>query len=394
MAPESHLEALGEQLNHGPEIMSTNGGHSIPELIDVDSLPDAPPLTCKSGKSTAQGSSAKPKRQVQSCNGIVLKPPPGKSAHTLYPFALHEMLGDSWDYSVTSGKFILRSRSCDPCFDGRTDLNQCESCRALSENPNIIGIINRIQDGVHASAPFQYHGVGGLITVAREKTGNVRALRLRRLNDAKKLVVKVRALDMHKQFIMAIGSMKVERVERLIKASIAQNCGIQRCLELLDKAAQQVYRTRNYTEEDELRGLLLWRLGGGRVADIAHCALGLPSVRTLRRRTLIPRLTPSAGQPTLEEIISNTVACTSVIKDVLKSNPGVVHQVLMFDEIKVEERPRWDDKTNNIIGVCREHSKNASLQYTSKDEVDLLLAQINDEKVHLATNVCSYNYPH
>ena len=48
---------------------------------------------------------------------------------------------------------------------------------------------------------------------------------------------------MHKQFIMALRSTKVEHVERLIKVSIAQNCGIQKCLELLDKAAQQVYRT-------------------------------------------------------------------------------------------------------------------------------------------------------
>ena len=102
-----------------------------------------------------------------------------------------------------------------------------------------------------------------MITIAWEKTGNVRALCLRRLNDAKKLVVKVRALNMHKQFIMAIGSTKVEHVECLIKASIAQNYGIRRCLELLDKAAQQVYHTQNYTEEDELHGLLLWRLGGG-----------------------------------------------------------------------------------------------------------------------------------
>ena len=86
--------------------------------------------------------------------------------------------------------------------------------------------------------------------------------------------------------------------------------------------------------------------------------------------------------------MSNTVACTSVIEGVLKAS-HVVHQVLMFDEIKVEERPRWDDKSNNIIGVCREHSKNASLQYTSKDEVDLLFFQIIDEKVHLASNVCS-----
>ena len=124
------------------------------------------------------------------------------------------------------------------------------------------------------------------------------------------------------------------------------------------------------------------------MADIGHRVLGLPSVRTLRRRTLIPRLTPSTGQPTLEEVESNTVACTSIIKDVLKVG-HIVHQVLMFDKIKVEEQPRWDDKNNNIIGVCREHSKNASLQYTSKDEVDLLFSQILDEKVHLASNVCS-----
>ena len=83
---------------------------------------------------------------------------------------------------------------------------------------------------------------------------------------------------------------KVEHVKWLIKVSIAQNCGIQRCLELLDKAAQQVYHTWNYTKEDKLCGLLLWQLGGGQVADIAHQALGLPSVRTLCQQTLIPRL--------------------------------------------------------------------------------------------------------
>jgi len=124
------------------------------------------------------------------------------------------------------------------------------------------------------------------------------------------------------------------------------------------------------------------------VADIAHQALGLPSLSTLRRQTLIPHLTPSSGPPTLEEVMPNTMACTSIIEGVLKAS-HVVHQVLMFDEIKVEERPRWDDKSNNIIGVCREHSKNASLQYTSKDEVDLLFSQIIDEKVHLVSNVCS-----
>lgn len=403
-SPEPHhQEGIGEALNPDLNDTPTICRNSTPEPINIDSLPDnLEPIDVDSlpdnlapspnVKNSIVSNITKQKPPIQPCNGIVIAPPPGKSVHTLYPFALHESLGDPWDYSVSAGNFVLRSRACrlrlDSISHQRGQTNQCQSCSTLSENPNVIGIVDRIHDGVHASAPFHYHGVGGLITVLREKVGNVRALRLRRLNDAKKLVVKVRALDMHKQFIMAIGSTKVERVERLVKVSIAQNCGIRRCLELLDKAAQQVYRTRNYTEEDELRGLLLWRLGGGRVADIAHRALGLPSVRTLRRRTLIPRLIPSAGQPTIEEVISNTTACTSIIKDVLNADQDhIVHQVLMFDEIKVEERPRWDDKSNNIIGVCREHSKNTSLQYTSKDEVDLLLSQIIDEKVHLASNV-------
>ena len=83
----------------------------------------------------------------------------------------------------------------------------------LSKNADVIGIMNRMQDGVHISAPFHYHGVGGLITVLHKKSGNVRALHLRGLNNAKKLVIKVHTLEMHKQFIMVIRSSKVEHIE-------------------------------------------------------------------------------------------------------------------------------------------------------------------------------------
>ena len=74
------------------------------------------------------------------------------------------------------------------------------------------------------------------------------------------------------------------------------------------------------------------------MADIAHQVLGLPSIRTLCHQTLIPQLTPSTGQPALEEVESNTTACTYTIKDNLKVD-YVMHQVLMFEEIKVEEWP-------------------------------------------------------
>ncbi len=141
-----------------------------------------------------------------------------------------------------------------------------------------------------------------------------------------------------------------------------------------------------------LWGLLLWRLGGSRVADIAHRSMGLPSVRTPRRNTIIPRLVSSSACPTVLEVEENISAC------LISLNEGTVvsevtHQVLMFDEIKIEQRPRWDDHTNHIQGICREHSKHASLLYTSNLEVNLLFEQILEGKVHLASNLRFICYP-
>jgi len=158
---------------------------------------------------------------------------------------------------------------------------------------------------------------------------------------------------------------------------------------MLESAAKKVYWPKNYSEEDMLRGLLLWRLGGGRVAEFAHRSLDLPSLRTLRRNTIVSSIFASMAFPTVLEIQQNTHTCVDSIADLL-GDTRVVHQILMFDELKVEERLHWDDKTNMIQGVCREHGKVASLEYTSRHEVDLLFDMLEQEKVHFSTNVRTY----
>jgi hypothetical protein len=144
--------------------------------------------------------------------------------------------------------------------------------------------------------------------------------------------------------------------------------------------------------------LLFWRLGGRRLADIAHLSMNMPALWTVWRHTIIPRLIASPGQPTVDEVLANTIACMKPITDIIsvsaqsESASGVMHQVLMFDEIKVEERPRWDDHTNYIQGICREHGWPASLLYTSNLEVDHIFEQIADGSVHLASNVSIINH--
>jgi len=105
---------------------------------------------------------------------------------------------------------------------------------------------------------------------------------------------------------------------------------------MLEKAAKKVYQPKNYGKEDMLRGLLLWCLGGGRVAEFAHCSLDLPSLQTLHRNTIISPITASVTFPTILEVQQNTRACVNSVVDLL-GDKSVVHQVLMFDELKVEE---------------------------------------------------------
>jgi hypothetical protein len=59
----------------------------------------------------------------------------------------------------------------------------------------------------------------------------------------------------------------------------------------------------------------------------------------------------------------------------------------MFDEIAIEKRPRWDDKSNKILGVCREHGRDTSLEFTTEDDLRTLWEELSCGKIHLAHEV-------
>ncbi|KAF8218771.1 hypothetical protein L208DRAFT_1347624 [Tricholoma matsutake] len=222
--------------------------------------------------------------------------------------------------------------------------------------------------------------------IVRRKTGEVHALCLRRLNNAQKLAGKAVALDDFKRWVMAVGSGKVEQVDCLVRVNLARKGGIRNLLDLYDHAARQVYHPRNYTEENDLHGLLLWRLGRAQVVGIVHCAFNLPSLDTLHHRTLIPRLLVCSLSPTRLKVEMNVDSNFESIHDLLQGH-CVVHQILMLDKLKTEERLHHDDKTNKILGACCEHEHRTSLEFNSDKEVELLISSINKGEVHLAVEV-------
>jgi hypothetical protein len=106
----------------------------------------------------------------------------------------------------------------------------------LYENGNLQGVLCWIETGVHKNTHLAYHSIGGLVTLVRQRVGEVKALRLRKLNDAQKLAGKAVALDDMKQWVMAVGSGKVECVDRLVWVNLARKGGIRNLLDLYDHA--------------------------------------------------------------------------------------------------------------------------------------------------------------
>ncbi|KAJ7142001.1 hypothetical protein C8R46DRAFT_1317489, partial [Mycena filopes] len=166
----------------------------------------------------------------------------------------------------------------------------------------------------------------------------------------------------------------ITRVDRVVSACVKQKRGIRGMMEIYLRAARGLYKPAN-SEDEDLVGLAIFKLAGVRVAEIAHRALGLPGITTLRNRMITPPLTASPGAPKVEEIEKNIDTCFAGIADALASKK-VVHQIVMLDELATQKRIRWDPRTNKFLGVCREHAHEVGLEFNGESDLDELMAAL------------------
>ena len=161
-----------------------------------------------------------------------------------------------------------------------------------------------------------------------------------------------------------------------------------------ERAAEKLYQPKGYTNEDIMHSIVLLQLGGARVAKFAHCSLALPSLTTIWHNMVLKTLVVSPFIPTATDIEVNIISCytlgTSTTPKPNPSNPellGVIHQVVMLDELAVEKQVQWDDSHNQFQETCHEHNHQIPLEFTSERELNLLCDAITENKVHLATKV-------
>jgi hypothetical protein len=325
--------------------------------------------------------------------------PEGKNEHASYPFGMHSERSIPWNYRSIDDKFYIQAKSCQK--QSSKAGQACEDCAKLTSSTLYAGIMDRIKYGSHENIPLVYYGVGGLMTIVRQKIDLVAQLRMSKLNDSRKLLVKAGTLEDHKQLMLAIASGRVERVAPLVQAALKNGAGIGTIIQQYERAADKLYKPKGYTNEDIMQSIVLLRLGGACVAEFAHKSLALPSVTTIRHNTVLPTLIVSPSAPSLADVESNISSSYSAFASVraparapvtFDSNPPsdtIVHQVLMLDELAVEKHVRWDDSCNRFQGTCREHNNRIPLDFTSERELDLLCDAIEEDEVHIATEVRS-----
>ncbi|KAH9005718.1 hypothetical protein EDB86DRAFT_2795503 [Lactarius hatsudake] len=224
-----------------------------------------------------------------------------------------------------------------------------------------------------------------------------------KLNNSRKLLTKVGALEDHKQWILAIASGRVDRVASLVQVGLKHQVGIKTLIQQYECAAKKLYKPKGYTNEDIMQSIVLLRLGGTRVAQFVHQSLALPSLTTIRRQTILLALVISPSAPTVAEVKANIISCYSSLNSVVGAFSGgtapwtalgsglqpesdkIMHQVLMLDELAIEKHVRWDDLHNKFQGTCREHNHRIPLDFTSERELDILCEAIGNDEIHLAT---------
>ncbi|EJD43269.1 hypothetical protein AURDEDRAFT_66722, partial [Auricularia subglabra TFB-10046 SS5] len=210
--------------------------------------------------------------------------------------------------------------------------------------------------------------------------------KLNALSLARKLVRVTDKLDTHKRLVYAIANSNVPRVQVVVSVALRNKRGVRGVLQQLQRAQDQVYKPHSYTEADYSLANLILRLGGDAALGVASRACGLPTRSTVNRHLSIPALRISHGYPTLSDVSANINAVfpTAVPAPAHGTKVGIV---LMIDETKLEERLRWDPKTNAIVGTCREHSGHLDLIFRSMDQAHAVADALQSKEIHYAAEM-------
>ncbi|KAJ7017645.1 hypothetical protein C8F04DRAFT_1200210 [Mycena alexandri] len=189
-----------------------------------------------------------------------------------------------------------------------------------------------------------------------------------------------------KRLVMALSTCDVPRLSTLMRVAAKQRVGPKEMIRRISDAASALspggYRPKSFTDTEKKLMRCMKRFAGRKGVYALSKALGLPSASTIRASNPL-RLLPSVAAPKPQEIGTNIRTFFSAASP--NSTLSRAGHTLMIDGVHLAQRACWHRPTNQIIGLCREHSEPFNL---AMDDMDSVLNIV--EAVHSDSPTCHY----
>eukprot|EP00918_Siedleckia_nematoides_P102818 GHVU01224486.1.p1 GENE.GHVU01224486.1~~GHVU01224486.1.p1 ORF type:complete len:734 (-),score=54.26 GHVU01224486.1:452-2653(-) len=186
-----------------------------------------------------------------------------------------------------------------------------------------------------------------------------------------------RSQTAYERLVHLIANNNVPRIATLLNVHLSRGASTSRLVGLVESAIAGVYSVKSFSSSEYDLFLLVARLGGPRLAYALQQQAGFASRSAIRA---------FAGTAPAFEFCHNGSLTNAVVANMkgLKAVQKPEPRIATVDEVAVTETLDHDSKTNEITGVCYEHSASSNLSYTHAHVVDEVVDRIDQGKVHMA----------
>ncbi|KAJ7025828.1 hypothetical protein C8F04DRAFT_1046127 [Mycena alexandri] len=302
------------------------------------------------------------------CPGVSIIWTPGSHWMT-YPYLKHGVSTVGWEPISFGADNTMQFRS-DSCYNEIPPSSSapCIPCAVLPSSSGFIKFMERATESL-PHTPWEYLSADQQLKLSNAK---------------KSSTVAQNKISEYRRMTMLLAANDIPGLRRMLTVLAKRGANPRAICSTLDRAINKTYAARGgFNERDLDVGFLVKAIGGPRLLYALSKSHGLPSATTIRRHKKNPKLLPSIGIPTREEISANIA---SFLDPDIKPPPqpleggGLPGNVLMFDGIALETKCRYCPYRNAILGLCREHSHLVNTSVESLESVEDVRCALQKDK--------------
>ncbi|KAJ7255739.1 hypothetical protein C8J57DRAFT_1075475, partial [Mycena rebaudengoi] len=252
--------------------------------------------------------------------------------------------------------------------------DECPFCGAILDGKQIQALETRAENAP-AHTPHQYLTQSQLIDLLRAAIAEKNTLQLKVFTLSRQVSRISKRMSDHKRLVMALATHDIPRLHHLIRIAIKQGCGVEEILSRIEDADKNLYNVKSFTLAENKFMRLIKRMAGRKAVYAMSKFLGLSSASTIRESNP-PQLLPSVAVVNAAEIAANITEFFGPKPAGSPSSSPVGH-CLMIDGLHLCQRCRWHRPTNQIIGLCREHTGDLDLGMKDMDSVLKVLETVH-----------------